>query len=82
MAIRVSDRARQIVCRELDIDDFKEIVDRDFQPLDTTQDVDRAKVGRYADRNRGSVRLNAGKFHTAQEFEERIRRVQNLKLPG
>lgn len=82
MAIRVSDSAKSIVCRALNVNDFKQIVDRDFQSLDSDHDVDRTKVGRYADRNRGSIRLNAGKFYTAHEFEERVRRVKKLKLPG
>jgi hypothetical protein len=82
MAIQVSDKTRQIVCRELKVDSFADLVDRDFQAFDENHDVDRNKVARYADRNRGSVRLNAGKFYTAKEHEQRIERVKKLKLPG
>ncbi|ESQ17435.1 MAG TPA: hypothetical protein DDY14_04905 [Chromatiaceae bacterium] len=82
MAIQVSDKTRQIVCRELKVNSFADLVDRDFQEIDENHDVDRNKVARYADRNRGSVRLDAGKFYTAKEYEQRIRRVKNMKLPG
>ncbi|MGB5831289.1 MAG: hypothetical protein WBG92_04780 [Thiohalocapsa sp.] len=82
MAIQVSDKTRQIVCRELKVESFADLVDRDFQAFDAKHDVDRNKVARYSDRNRGSVRLNAGKFYTAEEHDRRVRRVKRLKLPG
>jgi len=82
MAIQVSDKVREIVCRTLGVESFAQIQEQDFEAFDADHDVDRSKASRYAHRNRGSVRLNAGKFYTAQEHAERIRRAKQQDLPG
>lgn len=43
--------------------------------------MDREKAALYADRNRGSVRLNAGHYFTVKEYAEHIRNMQAARLP-
>ncbi|WP_281054916.1 hypothetical protein [Thiocystis violascens] len=43
--------------------------------------MSRTKAALYADRNRGSVRLNAGRFYTAREYTDRVRKMKAIKLP-
>lgn len=77
-----SDAAQAVVFSVLGISALSEVLDRDFQDITPSQDISRDKVsGLYSDRNRGSVRLNSGRFYTASEFEARIDRVSALPLP-
>lgn len=81
MTIRVSETTRNIVCKSLNIDRLSAVIDMSYGGFSTAADVDRAKTGLYSDSNRGSVGLNAGRFYTAREYEERINRIKNLRLP-
>ncbi|MFZ4524293.1 MAG: hypothetical protein ACOYOE_01765 [Chlorobium sp.] len=81
MTIRVSETTRNIVCESLDIDRLSEVIDMSYGGFSTTADVDREKTKLYSDSNRGSVRLNTGRYYTAKEYEERINRIKNMKLP-
>ncbi len=81
MTIRVSETTRNIVCKSLDIDRLSEVIDMSYGGFSTTAYVDRAKTGLYSDSNRGSVSLNTGRYYTAKEYEERIYRIKNMKLP-
>lgn len=82
MAALLSDATRSAVFRTLGISSFAEVLDKNFLDITPEHDADRCKVlGLYADRNRGSVRINSGHFYTATEQQDRIARVKELKLP-
>lgn len=82
MATLFSEASQAVVFSVLGISTLSEVLDKDFQDITPTQDIIRDKVsGLYADRNRGSVRLNSGRFYTAAEFDARIDRVSALNLP-
>lgn len=82
MAKLLSVATQDAALKALGISSFAEVLDRDFLDLTPEHDADRTLVLRlYADRNRGSVRINSGHFYTASEIKARIRRVQELRLP-
>lgn len=59
-----------------------ELLGRNYQGLSRDHDVDRvAHMRLYADRNRGSVRINSGRFYTIAEYEDRVARVKERALP-
>ena len=78
----LSDATKTAVLRALSISSVAQVFERTFLDITPDHDADRKMVlGLYADRNRGSVRLNAGHFYTASEKLERINRVKQLQLP-
>ncbi|MGB4062529.1 MAG: hypothetical protein WBK19_01760 [Azonexus sp.] len=82
MATMLSDVTKRAVFKALGISSFAEVLDKEFLDLTPEHDADRGLVlGLYADRNRGSVRINSGHFYTASEMKARISRVQELRLP-
>lgn len=81
MAIKIADKTRATVCNRLGVSALVDLMDRDFQDLTIDADVDRAQTDLYADRNRGSVRLNAGRFYTVREYAKHLRELQAIKLP-
>ncbi|NVZ08401.1 hypothetical protein HW932_03910 [Allochromatium humboldtianum] len=81
MPITLAPKTRETLCKELGVSNLPDLMDRDFQDISPDTDVDRAKVALYADRNRGSVRLNSGRFYTAKEFADRVRKIKSLVLP-
>lgn len=81
MPISISEKTRKIICRELDESALINLIDADYQDITPEADVDRAKASIYADRNRGSVRLNAGRYYTAQEYADRVKKVSAMHLP-
>lgn len=81
MSISLSQKARDLVRRAIGVQNTDDLLDRDYQDITTDNDVDRDKTEKYADRNRGSVRLNTGRFYTAREFDERIETVKRISLP-
>lgn len=81
MTIRVSERTRDVVCKSLKVDRLVEVMNRCFGGFSTENDVSREKTELYAEKNRGSIRLNTGRFYTAGEYEERVKRIKSLKLP-
>lgn len=81
MTISISEETRKIVCQELGESTLINLVDADYQDITPEADVDRDKASIYADRNRGSVRLNAGRYYTAREAAERERKVRAMNLP-
>lgn len=82
MAVLLSEATKAAVFRVLGISSFTEALDRDFKDINATNDADRGMIlGLYADRNRGSVRINSGHFYTSSEFQDRINRVKALPLP-
>lgn len=82
MAKLLSDANQNVIFKALCISSFAEALDKNFLDITTENDADRDQIlGLYADRNRGSVRINSGYFYTASEMKARISRVQELMLP-
>lgn len=81
MTTALSESAAAIVCGILGVTNTNQLLDRDYRDISPETDVDRDKTRKYADRNRGSVRLNAGKFYTASEFADRVEAVSRTPLP-
>lgn len=81
MSINLAKKTRETLCKALGVSDLTQVMDRDFKNISRENDINREKVALYADRNRGSVRLNSGRFYTAKEYEERIRKTNSRALP-
>lgn len=82
MVCLVSKVTETVLLKTLGISSLSDILDRTYKGFSREADVDREKVmGVYGDRNRGSIRLNSGRFYTAAEYENRIQRVKALQLP-
>lgn len=81
MAMTLAEETRKTLCDEFGVNRLVELMERDFEDMSPEADVDREKAALYAERNRGSVRLNAGRFYTATEYAEHIRKVKALNLP-
>lgn len=81
MAINLAEDTRKTLCEEFGVTRLVELMEREYKDLSPEADVDREKAALYAKRNRGSVRLNTGRYYTATEFAEHIRKVKALNLP-
>jgi hypothetical protein len=81
MAMTLAEETRKTLCDEFGVTGLVELIERDFEDISPAADVDREKAALYAERNRGSVRLSAGRFYTATEYVEHIRKVKALNLP-
>ena len=81
MPIRISDQTRKILLNALNMERLVEVMDRNYTDIDEAHDIDREKAVRYASRNRGSVRINTGRFYTVKEHLDRVARARRLKLP-
>lgn len=79
--IRISNKTKKALLKALNLEHLVEIMDRDYTDIDEEHDVDREKAMCYASRNRGSVRINTGRFYTAKEYSTRIAQARRLKLP-
>jgi len=81
MTLSISRNARNTLLKNLGIRNLIDIMDRNFLELDEAHDIDRKKAARYSNRNRGSVRVNTGRFYTVKEHQRRIKKAKQLKLP-
>jgi hypothetical protein len=81
MPIQITEKTRETLCKTLGVGSLSELMNRDFKDISADADVSRTKAALYADRNRGSVRLNAGRFYTTREYTDRVRKMKAIKLP-
>lgn len=81
MPITISQKTKKVLLEALKMDRLVEIMDRDYADLNEDHDVDREKAVCYASRNRGSIRINTGRFYTIKEYAHRVERAKRLKLP-
>ncbi len=79
--IKLADRTIKTLSSALGVKKLKDVMNKEYLDITPSKDVDRKKAQLYAGRNRGSVRLNAGRYYTAKEEEERAERIKSLKLP-
>lgn len=81
MTIKLSENTKEIIRKALDVESFKELQDRPYQDFSVDADVDREKAKIYAERNRGSVRLNTGRYFTLNEYADHLRKLRSVRLP-
>ena len=81
MSYWLSTGTREVLEHVLGLSQLEDVLDRDYQEVSSSHDVNRDKIHVYGDRNRGSVRLNTGRFYTYGEYEDRISRVKAIPLP-
>ena len=81
MAIQISEKTKQTICQTLDAASLDELQERPYQSLSVDADVNRDHAAIYAHRNRGSVRLNAGRYFTMKEYEDFVRQAKSVRLP-
>lgn len=81
MSSYISAKTRQTLCRELKTPALIDLIDADYLDITPEADVVRNRVVIYADRNRGSVRLNTGRYYTAREYADYVKKVSALNLP-
>lgn len=58
-----------------------DLVNRDYTKTATDVDFSREDAKKYANRNRGSVRIFRGNFYTQSEYEEFVKNALALELP-
>lgn len=81
MSFWMSAETRGVLVHALGLSQLEDVLDRDYKEISSSNDVKRDKVPVYGDRNRGSVRLNMGRFYTYGEYENRVSRVKAISLP-
>ncbi len=81
MPIHIAEATRKALCNVLGVSRLIEVMEHDFQDISPNADVDRDKAALYADRNRDSVRLTAGRYYTAREYAAHVRKIRSLELP-
>lgn len=82
MTTLMSEATRSTLLAVLGASSFGELLGREYQSLSRENDINRETHLRlYADRNRGSVRINSGRFYTVSEFEDRVVKLKALRLP-
>ena len=79
--IQVSSETLGIVFRRLGINSRMEVVNRDYKGFSLDNDIEREKQKTYSSLIRGSIRLQEGKYYTAHEYEEKIKRSLERKIP-
>ena len=82
MTMLLSEETQSIICKRLNMSCLEDVVEKEYGSISASQDTDREKTALYASHNRGSIRLNTGRYYTAQEYAERVKRVTNMKLPS
>lgn len=81
MPASISEKTKKVVLAALNLKSLGDVMDREYGVIDRAHDIDRENAVRYASRNRGSIRINTGRFYTLNEHAERVKRVKQLKLP-
>lgn len=77
----LSDKTKAVLMGVLGVSKLEDVLYKDFQDISVSCDVIRKQAELYSDRNRGSVRLNAGRYYTAGEFQERVQQAKFIPLP-
>lgn len=77
----LSDKTKAVLIGVLGVSKLEDVLHKDFQDISAGCDVDKKQAELYSDRNRGSVRLNAGRYYTASEFQDRIQQAKFIPLP-
>lgn len=79
--IGMSEKTWGIISRTLGVSKPEDIMNMDYPDITVENDVDREKAIFFGNRFRGSIRLGAGLFYTANEYKEYVDKVRAIKLP-
>ena len=77
----LTEKSLQLIQERLKAKDKLELVNRDYDKTSSRVDFNREDAKKYANRNRGSVRIFRGKFYTQSEYEEFVERALGIELP-
>ncbi len=78
MPLTLSEETEKIICKRLKINNLEDVVDQDYPDITPDDDVDREATRLYSSRNRGSVRISRGLFHTMRELAEQRKNDESL----
>lgn len=71
MKIRLlSDKSEDLIKKRLNISPSENLLDRDFQATSTRCDFEHKEAEKYANRNRGSVRISCNNYYTHKEYQD------------
>ncbi len=76
-----SSETKGLLLKCLGLSSMEELWTREYKDLTLDDDVNRESVAKYSIRARGSVRLFSGRYYTLVEYNDRIDRINNLRLP-
>ncbi len=77
----LTQKSLQLIQDRLKAKDKTELVNRDYDKTSSCVDFNREDAKKYANRNRGSVRIFRGNFYTRSEYEEFVEKALALELP-
>lgn len=77
----LTQKSLQLIQDRLKAKDKTELVNRDYSKTSSCVDFNREDAKKYANRNRGSVRIFRGNFYTRSEYEEFVEEALALELP-
>lgn len=77
----LTEKSMQLIQDRLKAKDKVELVTRKYSKTATDVDFCREDAKKYANRNRGSVRIFRGNFRTLSEQEEYVKDTLALELP-
>ncbi len=70
-----------LIQKTLHAQDKAELITRGYGTTSAKADFNREDTQKYANRNRGSVRILRGNFYTPKEYEDFVAKALALKLP-
>ncbi len=70
----LSENSKEIICKILRVNDFNEVINMNYKGGIIRNEKDKQAMKRYG--------INPENFYSEKEWEERINRVKELKLPG
>ena len=79
--IQLNSKSEEIIKDTLKINNLNEVLHREYKDTNDEDSKIRKKHNIYSKRIRGSVRLGRGQFYTNDEFDERVKRSMEVKLP-
>jgi hypothetical protein len=77
----LTQKSLKLIQDRLKAKDNTELVNRDYNKTSSNVDFNREDAKKYANRNRGSVRIFRGNFYTRSEYEEFVEKALSIELP-
>lgn len=77
----LTDKSLQLIQDRLKAKDKTELVNREYVKTSSSTDFNREDAKKYANRNRGSVRIFRGNFYTQSEYDEFVTDALAIELP-
>ncbi len=77
---KLNDTSRKIIMKRLGMKNSNEVFKREFKATDSKSET-REKIHTYKRLIRGSVRLSSGRYYTAEEYAQRVKKAKETPLP-